>query len=231
MIKGQFPGMGWMMIGLVGLLALTTWGASPPPEAGNILEATGIKGGLIVHLGCGDGTLTLALRTNDHTLIQGLDADETEINQARDRIISQGVYGPVSFQSWNKPFLPYMDNLVNLLVVEEAGRIPREEMLRVLCPRGILYLKQGSTWTKTIKPRPGEIDEWTHYLHDAGGNAVAHDTVVAPPRHYQWIGSPKWARHHDHMASMSALVSTVGASFISSTKVRRPLSNCPPNGV
>ena len=38
-----------------------------------ILQATGIKGGLIVHVGCGDGKLTTALRANDSFIVHGLD--------------------------------------------------------------------------------------------------------------------------------------------------------------
>ncbi|MEY3459815.1 MAG: Serine/threonine-protein kinase AfsK, partial [Planctomycetota bacterium] len=39
------------------------------------------------------------------------------------------------------------------------------------------------------------------------------DDVVGSPRHLQWVGSPRWSRHHDRMASMSALVSTAGRLF------------------
>lgn len=34
---------------------------APDTQAGRILAATGIQGGLIVHVGCGDGVLTAAL--------------------------------------------------------------------------------------------------------------------------------------------------------------------------
>ncbi|MHC4560589.1 MAG: outer membrane protein assembly factor BamB family protein, partial [Planctomycetota bacterium] len=43
--------------------------------------------------------------------------------------------------------------------------------------------------------------------------AVAHDSIVGPPGRFQWIGSPKWSRHHDRMASMSACVSAGGRIF------------------
>lgn len=36
---------------------------SEKSSAREILDATGVKGGLIVHVGCGDGKLTAALRT------------------------------------------------------------------------------------------------------------------------------------------------------------------------
>ncbi len=182
-------------------------------QAQHILDASGVKGGLIVHVNCGDGKLTAALRANDSYLVHGLDADAKNIEQAREHIRSLNLYGKVSVEQFRSNRLPYTDNLVNLVFSEQQMDVPMDEILRVLVPHGVAYLKKGDVWTKTVKPRPKEIDEWTHYMYDASGNAVAHDSVVGPPRHLQWVGSPRWARHHDHMASVSALVSTGGRIF------------------
>ncbi len=182
-------------------------------QSRQILDASGVKGGLIVHVNCGDGKLTAALGANDSYLVHGLDAEAKNIEQARKHIQSLKLYGKVSVEQLRGNRLPYTDNLVNLIFSEQQIDVPMDEILRVLVPNGVAYIKKGSIWTKTVKPRPKEIDEWTHYMHDAGGNAVAHDSVVGPPRHLQWVGSPRWARHHDHMASMSALVSTGGRIF------------------
>ncbi len=43
--------------------------------ARQIVHATGVRGGLVVHAGCGDGRLTAALRVDDGYLVHGLDAD------------------------------------------------------------------------------------------------------------------------------------------------------------
>ena len=99
------------------------------------------------------------------------------------------------------------------MITEDIGEVPLDEVLRVLVPNGVAMIKSGNKWERTVKPRPEDIDEWSHYLHDATGNSVAHDDQVAPPRHLQWVGSPRWSRHHDRMASMSALVSTGGRMF------------------
>jgi outer membrane protein assembly factor BamB len=73
---------------------------------------------------------------------------------------------------------------------------------------------QGQRTTdKLVKPRPPQMDEWTHYLHNPTNNAVSRDTLVDPPRHLQWIAGPKWSRHHDHMSSSSAIVSAGGRNF------------------
>ena len=186
---------------------------TPAEQAKQILDATGLQGGLIVHVGCGDGELTAALRVNDGCLVHGLDADASNVAEARKRIRGLGVYGQVSIDRFDGARLPYVDNLVNLVVSEDLGNVPMSDVMRVLCPNGVAYVKQGGGWTRTVKSRPGNIDEWTHYLHDASNNAVAHDHVVAVPSHIQWAGAPKWARHHNYLSSTSAMVSTGGRLF------------------
>ncbi|MCO6458365.1 MAG: PQQ-binding-like beta-propeller repeat protein [Pirellulaceae bacterium] len=181
-------------------------------QAQRILSATGVQGGLIVHLACGDGRLTAALRAGEGYLVHGLDRDPARVEQAR-QYLRPLDNGPVSVDRLLGERLPYADNVVNLLVAEQMQGVPMSEVLRVLVPRGTAYIRQGERWEKTVKPRPAEIDEWTHFMHDPSGNAVAHDTVVGPPEHLQWVGSPKWSRHHDRMASLSALVSAGGRAF------------------
>jgi len=65
-------------------------------KAKQILDTTGIKGGLIVHIGCGDGKLTAALRTNDSYMVHGLDTEAKNVAKAREHIRSLDLYGPVS---------------------------------------------------------------------------------------------------------------------------------------
>lgn len=186
---------------------------SASEQATQMLESSGVKGGLVVHLGCGDGRLTAALRANDAYLVHGLDADARNVAEARNYIQSLGLYGKVSVEQWSGGRLPYIANLVNLLVSEKPMEVPMTEVLRVLVPDGVAYVKDDGKWVKTVKPRPADIDEWTHYLYDATGNAVGHDPTVGPPSRLQWVGSPRWARHHDRMASVSALVSAGGRIF------------------
>jgi len=179
----------------------------------DILEKTGTKGGLIVHVGCGNGSLTTSLFANDSYLVHGLDASEENVTEAREHIRKLGLYGKVSVEQWNGPSMPYIDNLINLVVAENLGNIPIDEVMRVLAPKGVAYVKQNGQWEKTVKPWPKEIDEWTHYLYDATNNPVADDSEVGLPRHLQWTGGPKWCRHHDHMSSLNGLVSAKGRIF------------------
>ncbi len=182
-------------------------------EAAKIVDQSGVSAGFFVHLGAKDGQLTRALLQNDSIQVHGLVREAQNLQQGRGEILSAGQYGDVALDAFEGKQLPYVDNLVNLLVSEDLGDVPLDEVLRVLVPNGVAMIREDGKWTKTVKPRPEEIDEWSHYLHDATGNSVAHDDVVGPPRHLQWVGSPRWSRHHDRMASMSALVSTGGRMF------------------
>jgi outer membrane protein assembly factor BamB len=200
------------------LAAFLCWGASvawaaPADDARQILEATGVTGGFVVHVGCGDGALTAALRASDAYIVHGLDTDPANITAARAALKPTGRYGDVSVDRFDGKSLPYIDGFANLVVAENPGAVSREEIQRVLCPHGVAYVKQNGAWTKIVKPWPQEIDDWTHYFHDASGNPVAHDTVVDNPRRLQWVGSPRYSRHHDRMASLSALVSSQGRLY------------------
>jgi ubiquinone/menaquinone biosynthesis C-methylase UbiE len=109
------------------------------PTAKQILDVTDVKGGLVVHLGCGDGELTAALCANDSYLVHGLDVDAARINKARDHITKKGLYGKVSVERWSGKALPYSDNVVNLLVAENLGDTSMDEVLRVLGTLTRLY--------------------------------------------------------------------------------------------
>ncbi|MGD8238631.1 MAG: PQQ-binding-like beta-propeller repeat protein [Armatimonadota bacterium] len=205
---------GWIICLVAALVSVA--GAGPTPEqqaARQILDATGVRGGLIVHLGCGDGKLTAALRQDGKYLVQGLDADAGNVRVAREHVRSLGLYGGVSVDQLRGGGLPYADNLVNLLVVEDLGEVRMAEARRVVAPDGVAYIKVGREWTKSVKPRPGNTDEWTHYLHDASGNAVANDEMVGPPRYLQWVQEPRYTRSHEHIPSIYAVVSTGGRIF------------------
>jgi len=205
-----------MRVTVVGtvLLALSACSSAwAQQSAEDILKACGTKGGLVVQLGCGDGKLTTALRAGDSFIVQGLDTDPTNVEKARAHIQSLGLGGKVSAEVFDGRQLPYVDNLVNLVVAEDLGGVAMSEVLRVLCPGGVAYVNQNGTWSKKVKPWPEEIDDWTHYLHDARGTAVSDDRLAGHPRGLRWTGGPFWARSHEHTASMTALVSAAGRIF------------------
>ena len=182
-------------------------------SAAKLLSQSGVQGGLVVHVGCGDGRLTVDLLTNDSYRVHGLDADKDNVAKARQLILSEKLAGKIAVDLLRSAELPLIDNLVNLLVVSEGSRVSEGEITRVLAPGGVAMTEKGGKWSKRVKPRPNDIDQWTHYLHDASGNAVANDLQSGPPRHMQWVGGPEWTRGHHTLASMSAVVSANGRVF------------------
>ncbi len=182
-------------------------------EVGEALRLSRFSGGTVVHLGCRDASRALALQASDHTIVQALCREAADLIGLRGQIQKAGAYGPVSAIRLAGSALPYIDNTVNLLVVDDSLGVPREEMMRVLTPGGTLCVADAREWSVAQKPRPEDLDEWTHYLHDAAGTMVGRDGVVGPPRRFQWVGAPKWLRNHEFMSSMHAMVSAGGRVF------------------
>jgi len=218
-------------------LAVANDADSADAQASGVLKAIGTRGGLIVHLGCGNGGLTAALCVSGNCLVHGLDTDAAVVERAREHIRSLGQYGRVSIDRFDGHQLPYIDNVVNVVVASGRGpaaagkwQVTSEEIARVLAPGGVAFVEKGSLdtghsplltqsstgfarWSTFVKRAPSELDEWTHYLYDASNNAVSKDAVVDPPASLQWVSGPKFSRSHEHLASLSAAVATGGRIF------------------
>jgi len=230
----------WLTAAAIAALSVIDVAAGDEVAAG-IPEAAGVRGGLVVHVGCGDGRLTAALCAGDSFVVQGLDADAENVERTRAHLHALGLYGRVSARQFDGRRLPYAENIVNLLVAEELGELATDEVLRALVPGGVALISGaggqgarergvggkgrgsgtrgekieigGRTWTKIVKPWPEDIDEWTHFLHDASNNAVAKDSQVGPPRRLQWTVGPPWCRSHEFISSFCAMVSGGGRVF------------------
>ena len=195
-----------------------------------LIAASGVRGGLVVHLGCGDGKFTAELRTGITYVVHGLDMDVAKVSMARGYAASQGVSGHVSFTRFEGKTLPLVDGLVDVIVVSDSFAVPRAEIARALAPRGVVLAKRslaGLTdsklltpvrspvegWTMHTKPVPPEIDEWTHFLHGPDGHVMSRDRAVGPPHHIQWIGAPKHARSHIRLTTVNVMVTSGGRLF------------------
>ncbi|MHC4116602.1 MAG: outer membrane protein assembly factor BamB family protein [Planctomycetota bacterium] len=217
MIKGVS-----IVLVLIGLLIPVT-----PLAAQDLAGAAGVQGGFVVWVGCEDAKQLVSLGGDDGFIVQGLSNDPESVAAARRQVKSAGAYGRISVGLLDGRELPYIDNMVNLLVVSDAGELSAGEIERVLVPGGVALVKRGQRlrglttarvdklrgWRAFRKPWPEEIDEWTHFLHDAQGTSVSDDQIAGHPRGLQWTGGPFWARSHEHTASMQAMVSTAGRVF------------------
>ena len=117
-------------------------------------------------------------------------------------IESQGLYGRVSIQQLRGTRLPYIDNLVNLIVVEQDEGISHEELLRVLCPGGMAYVQRDGKWLTTQSHGREHRRVDTLFTQRVQQCRRAID-VVGPPRRLQWMDGPRYSRHHDRMSSVA----------------------------
>jgi len=208
--------------------AMLAVGTATAEDRGTLVENSGVKGGVVVHLGCGYGQATANLHSGDRFLIYGLDENADAVEAAKGHIASKDVYGQVSAETYDGKNLPFGDNIVNLVVVEDAAQVTAAEIKRVLVPKGMALVKSGSAflngsglikagivegWGRYRKPWPADIDEWPQFLYDSSNNAVSRDRRVGKPRHLQWFAGPRHTRDHDALASMSAMTSSDGRVF------------------
>ena len=171
---------------------------APEALAGRIVRSTGIKTGLVVHLGVTDGKLTAELANHGKFIVHGLASTREAARKARLHIQSRNLHGTVSVEHGSLSRLPYVSNLVNLVVIEdlvssEAEGLSLKEVLRVLQPNGAVWLGAGNAPGKVIrKKRPAEMDEWTHWLHDPAATNLSSDALVGPGARLQWMDGPNW---------------------------------------
>ena len=92
-------------------------------DSADLLSQSGVKGGIVVHVGCGDGKVTQGLRASDRYQVQGLTQDAAALPGIRETIHQAGKYGPVAVDSWDGKHLPYIENYVNLLVVDGGAAV------------------------------------------------------------------------------------------------------------
>jgi outer membrane protein assembly factor BamB len=213
-----------LSVSMIVVSTSTKAGDAPQQPAGSklaaaVFEQANVQGGLIVELGMVDAQFTANLAARDTVTLQVLDTDPRRVADARKQLEAKGLYGRVTVDQFDGKRLPYADNLVNLLVMWDTGcEIQDEEVMRVLAPGGTLL--KISPDTRTLKPGtllrkpwPDEIDDWTHFLHSAAGNAVAADRRVGHATALQWVAKPMFCRSHEIDSSLPAMVSANGRLF------------------
>ncbi|MCK4959425.1 MAG: class I SAM-dependent methyltransferase, partial [Planctomycetes bacterium] len=145
------------------LIGVICTGSAIALDATQILADSGVKGGIIVHVGCDEPSRLAELRADKAYVVHGLDIDATKVARAREFLLARNINGPVSTAVFDGAKLPYIDNLVNLVIAERPGLLTKQEALRVLAPLGVAWI--GGR--KIVKPWPNGIDEWPQYLRDS----------------------------------------------------------------
>ncbi len=145
----RFVALGCVCIALG--LCLPTPAETVPELASRLTGLSKVHGGLCVHVGCGDGTLTAEL-AGGRFLVQGIDSDPEQVSIARAHLRTQGLYGLATAERHSLTTLPYAENLVNLIVVDNvlAHDVPLAEIMRILCPGGVALVGQSTRHGKSI---------------------------------------------------------------------------------
>ncbi|HUU92511.1 MAG TPA: class I SAM-dependent methyltransferase, partial [Phycisphaerae bacterium] len=86
---------------LAGILSILAANLAVADPATDILKDTGVTGGFVVHIGCGDGMLTAALHAGDGYLVQGLDTSAENVAKARKTVSEKGLSGKVTARAFD----------------------------------------------------------------------------------------------------------------------------------
>ncbi len=211
--------------------------AGDAAAAKSILDAAKVNTGLCVHLGCGRADspgLTAALAESSEMVVHGLALDDAAVTASRKAIEERGVPGRAMVEKLSDKALPYVSDLVRLVVVEDlaavtAAGITREEILRVTCPGGSLCVRESGKWNVTVKPRLKEMDEWTHPHHGADENLVSNDKAFTFPINLRWLdGVPTNRGGFGECAACRAVVVGGGRCITVSMEDLKNITNAKP---
>jgi outer membrane protein assembly factor BamB len=173
------------------------------------------KGGVIVYIGSTDATTLVNSRDAGRFIVQAMLFDQADTTQVRQAILAKKAYGLVSVVQGSPKRFPYTTNLINIVVIDDPEFFTQAgasvaEVARILAPEGMAFVanqdlgqaiasalgskdvQQVGGWTKIVKPRPVEMDEWTHGRHDAEGTSISQDTVIDYTGTLQWRQGPIW---------------------------------------
>lgn len=174
---------------------------SAAQQAKDILTTAKPRRGLCVLIGGDNGKLLGELagefaRTNKF-LVHALAVDKKNVPLARQTLLDMKLYGVASVDILVPPKLPYADNMINLIVIRDRKKIlnagcAKEEIMRVLAPRGVAMFGDGESWERVEKPLIPGTDEWTHPGHGPDGNPVSSDEHIGPPTSLRWLYGPAW---------------------------------------
>ena len=182
---------------------------------GNFLAAqAGVRRGVCAVVG--DARAAEALARWTELTVHGIDPNAAVVAAVRKSLTDRGLYGTRVIVETGPPgTLPYADNLLDAVVVLDAGgpKPSLQDVLRVLRPGGVALLgvkpggaaalrarlkgeqgeflqAEGRTWFKATKPAPQGTDDWPHWQHGPDNNPASGDRVICAPYMTQYMATP-----------------------------------------
>lgn len=111
---------------------LAPFSSSYAATGSDLVEKSGVQGGLVVCIGSTDAEFLADLRVDERYLVQALVGART-LGAVREAIHAKGLYGRVTVKEWDGGELPYTDNLVNLIVIDDQ-KVQITPSTRPTCP-------------------------------------------------------------------------------------------------
>lgn len=160
-------------------------------SAVSLVQETGIRAGLVVHIGNGGPESTVALAKCGEFVVHRLVTDPSKLDEVRKGIRGAGVYGKVSAEVWRQADLPYAERLVNIVVADAGCVTPDAEILRALAPRGTGLIRKDGGWRKVTKPVLQGMDDWRTLKRGIDGNPVSRDDLAfrKVPNNIRWVNA------------------------------------------
>ena len=105
--------------------------------------------------------------------------------------VADGLCSRLFVQTGSTRRIHLSDNLADRILVHTSQRdvVSRDELLRVLRPRGIAMMDSETI----VKPIPEGADDWSHPYHGPDNNPQSNDSLVRGRLRTQFIGYPKFS--------------------------------------
>ncbi len=175
--------------------------------AQHILDTTGIKRGVCIVYGCGEGQLAYEIATRSELKVLGLEENSAKVATARDKLDQAGIYGArVSVLQGTLSSLDLRDYAANLIVSDEMiadANCPgtAAEMFRILRPDGgVAFLGRPSGGSLT----QGTLEGWltagsVSYSTTSDGNGLWSRVNRAA-----LAGAGEWTHYYSDVANTAA---------------------------
>ncbi|MFT5523545.1 MAG: outer membrane protein assembly factor BamB [Pirellulaceae bacterium] len=187
--------------------------------AEEIIRKTGITAGYCFDFGCGDGALAYELVKRTELRIIAVDSDSKNVIQAREKLMSAGVYGDRVMVHRRDSAADYPRYFANLIVsgrsvlgeenlLSTAKLISTETRLRLQRPYGGVVCL-GETGQMTVDTR-GSLEgagNWTHQYSNAANTLCSDDALVGGQLGMLWFRDVDFDVPQRHGRAPAPLVS------------------------
>ena len=198
----QLPSQSSQLV-LLQLIALCFASVLCAGDYQDLLKGPSLRAGLCVIVDPESAESLIEAQADGKFIVQGLCADKKKADTLGKELVNRGAIGKVTVQHFDGAHLPYIDNLVTVLVLTDRGKVSGQEIKRVVSPLGAAVFKKKGTWTTFPKPYSQGMNDWPMFAHDLKRSNVLRDEMSAAPSGLQWIAGAPMAEYMTNQAVTS----------------------------